>query len=89
MSYPPEINYDLDHLFWRPSLKVDGSNFVDWYQEIRGSLWVNKILYVIEEPLGDKPYTSASQEDKDAYRERRDTFITIQITMISCMDTKL
>ena len=88
MSYP-HVHYDLSHLYRHPSLRADGSNFKEWYQDLRNVLRLNKILYVIEEPLGDKPRASASQEEDDAYRVCRDTFITIQCTMTSCMAPEL
>ena len=88
MSYP-HGHYDLSHFFQRPLLRVDGSNFIDWYQDLRHVLRVNDILYIIKEPLGDKPGASASQEEDDASHARRDTFITIQCAMTSCMAPEL
>ena len=49
----PEVHIDHGSWFQQEELKVDGSNFVDWFQHFRGLLYVNNILYVIEEPLGD------------------------------------
>ena len=84
MSYP-HGHYDLSYFFQRSLLRADGSNFIDWYQDLRHVLRVNDILYVIKELLGDKPGAFASQEEDNAYHERRDMFITIQCTMTSCM----
>ena len=88
MSYPQD-HYDLSYFFQRPLLRDDGSNFINWYQDLRHVLRVNDILYVIKEPLGDKPGASASQEEDDAYRARQDTFITIQCTMTRSMTSEL
>ena len=88
MSYP-HGHYDLSHFFQCPLLRVDGSNFIDWYQDLRHVLRDNDILYVIKEPLGDKSGASASQEEDDAYCACWDTFITIQCTMTSCMAPEL
>jgi len=40
------------------------------------------LLYVIEEPLGDKPGDSASEDEDDEYRAHRDMDITVQRTIL-------
>jgi hypothetical protein len=41
------------------NLRNDGSNFVDWYLGPRSMLWVNGVLFVLEELLEDKRENSA------------------------------
>jgi hypothetical protein len=84
-----EVHIDYGSWFQRKELKVDGSDFIDWFQHFRGMLYVNNILYVIEEPLGDAPGPLASEEDRDEFRTRRDTYIEIQVTMCSGMVPEL
>ena len=44
---------------------------------------------MIEEPLGDAPGDSASQEDDDDYRDHRNTAIAVQCLMTRCMTPQL
>ena len=88
MSYP-FINFDFGPFLCGPELKTDGSNFIDWYQDLRNILEYNDLLYIIEEPLGDEPGDSASQEDDDHYHDRRDAAIAVQCLMTSCMMPQL
>jgi len=81
MSYP-NVYFDTGSFLRDEELKADGSNFIDWYQRLRGILYVNDLLYTIEEPLGDKPDDSASEEEDEEYRTRRDMDITVQCTML-------
>ena len=76
MPYP-EVYIDLGSFFQDEELKSDGSNFIDWYQCFRGLLYVNDVLYVIQEPLGDAPDESASEEEHNEFRARRDMYICI------------
>jgi len=69
-------------------LRADGSNFMDWYQRLKALLNMNNVLYVIQEPLGDKPEDSDSDSDDD-YRTRQDYYIIVQCTMLYTMEPEL
>ena len=88
MSYP---NLDIDYgSFLRDEeLKSDGSNFIDWYQRLRDILISNDLLYMIQEPLGDAPGDSASENDNGDYRDHRDISITVQCAMLYSMESEL
>ena len=87
MSYP-NVRIDFGSFLRDEELKTDGSNFIDWYQRLRGILISNDLLYVIQEPLGDEPGDSASEDDDD-YRNRRDISITVQCAMLYSMEYEL
>ena len=88
MGYP-FVEYDISHLYWQPLLKADGSNFMRWYEQIRGNLKKNNILYTLEEHLEDKAGPSASQEEDDKYRDRREAFIEVQSLLTHIMEPEL
>ena len=88
MSYP-HIYIDHGSFLCDEELKVDGSNFIDWYQRLRGILYVNDVLHVIQEPLGDAPDDSASEEEYEEYSTRRTLFIVVQCTMLYSMELEL
>ena len=72
-----------------PELKVDGSNFADWYQRLRDILTVNDLLFVIEEPLGIEPGDFVSMDEYEEFCDRRDTYIEVQCTMLYSMESDL
>ena len=84
MSFPKlKINYgSFPH---EEELKSDGSNFIDWYQCLRGVLLQNDLLYVIEEPLGDAPGDSVNVDDYDEYRDHHENCIAVQVMMLNSM----
>ena len=74
MSYP-NVYIDYGSFVRYEKLKIDGSNFVNWYQCLRDILTSNDMLYVIREPLGDELKNSASEDDNGDYHTRRDLSI--------------
>ena len=70
-------------------LKVDGSNFIDWYQHLISILISNDLPDVIREQLGDTPDNSVSEEDDDEYCTHRHLFMTVQYTILHFMKFKL
>ena len=87
MSYPNVYNYGT---FIRDvELKVDGSNFIDWYQHLISILISNDLLNVIREQLGDTPDNYANGEDGDEYCTHRHLFMTVQYTILHSMESEL
>ena len=54
---------DYDRLFMAEELCLDGSNFIEWYLLLCEVLHANDLLDVQEEPIGDKPNASATEEE--------------------------
>ena len=46
---------DYGSLFIAEELRLDGSNFVEWYLHLREVLHTNAELYVLDEPLEECP----------------------------------
>ena len=66
-------------------LCLDGSNFARWYQRLRDTLEVNNLLYMIEEPLADRPDFPANEDDYDDWRELQDVYIRVEWLMVTRM----
>ena len=54
---------DYGSLFVAEKLRLDGSNFVEWYLRLREVLHTNDELYVLDKPLEECPNISASYEE--------------------------
>ena len=52
---------DYGSLFVAEEPRLDGSNFVEWYLRLREVIHTNAELYVLDEPLEDKPDDSAQR----------------------------
>ena len=89
MPYPKEESLEFNHFINKESLQNDGSNFMEWYRNLKGVLYQNDISYVIEEFLGDNPGNFASAEAREEFRQRRDIFRSVQYTMFGCMNHEL
>ena len=87
MSYPNVYDYGL--FMCDVELKLDGSNFIDWYQHQIGILISNDLLKVIREVLGDAPDNSVSEEDDDEYRTHRYLFMTVRYAMLYSRESEL
>ena len=69
----------------KEKLKTDGSNFTTWFRTLRILLVPQKMIYVLEAPLGVEPAATASQDDKNVYQSRADDFSIVQSGMLYAM----
>jgi hypothetical protein len=76
---------DFGSLFAGENLKPDGSNFIEWYQRLRGILYQNNVLYTIEEPIGEEPGDDADEVEDDVFRVRWDYYLLVQIAIVNSM----
>ena len=82
-------NHDLYAFLGGETLKVDGSNFIDWYLRLRAMLKRRDALHVIQEHVGNPPGDSADEQEVDDFRDRRELFFLIKYTMIYSMAVEL
>ena len=54
---------DYSSMFLAEELRLDGSNFAEWYMRLREVLHTNDELYVLDEPLEECPDVSANYEE--------------------------
>ena len=81
-----------NHLSLRSVLekdKLSGTNFLDWYRNLRIVRRHEKKLYVIEEPLPELPASDATNADKNAYKKHQDDALDASYLMLATMNFKL
>src|SRR3954453_19403838 len=67
---PPAINFNA--FLEKEKLKNTGSNFTDWFRNLRIILNAGQKTYVLDAPLGDPPAADAPEEDKNVYLSRKE-----------------
>ena len=82
-------HHDLYAFLGGGTLKVNGSNFIDWYLRLRAMLKRRDALHVIQEHVGNPPGDSADEQEVDDFRDRRELFFLIRHTMIYSMALEL
>ena len=69
--------------------KLSGTNFLDWYRNLRIVLRHEKKLYVIDEPLPELPASDATNAEKDAYKKHQDDALDVGCLMLATMISDL
>ena len=80
---------DYGRLFLAEELRLDGSNFVEWYLLLRDVLHTNDLLHVLDELIGDKPDASASEEDHMECLEHQGTYLHVEWLMCTFINDGL
>ena len=70
-------------------LKVDGSNFVDWYLRLRTSLKRVNILFIIERHVGDPPDNNGDEQEMVDYYVRQQKYFVVKDVMEHSMSHEL
>ena len=61
----------------KDKLHESGTNFVDWYRNVRIVLKGCKKDYVLEATLGDSPDDNATEEAMNLFYQRSDDYISV------------
>src|ERR1044072_3703464 len=69
--------------------KQSGTNFLDWYRNLRIVLKQEKKLHVLEEPLPDFPVENAESSEKKAYKKLKDEALDVSCLMLASMNSEL
>src|SRR5579859_7639577 len=69
--------------------KLSGTNFIDWYRNLRIVLKQEKKEYVLEEPCPDEPGANASAADRKAYEKHYDDDVDVSCLMLATMSPEL
>ena len=80
---------DYGKLFVAEELRLDGSNFIEWYLRLREVLSNYDELYVLHETLGEKPKASASYNKRMAWLHRSKTHTKVNWLMSVFMNSDL
>src|SRR5579859_7196555 len=69
--------------------KLSGTNFIDWYRNLRIVLKQEKKEYVLEEPCPDEPEANASTADRKAYEKHCDDDVDVSCLILATMSSEL
>jgi len=83
----PNASFNLRSILDRE--KLSGTNFMDWYRNLRIVLKQEKKEYVLEEPYPDDPGANASEADRRAYEKHCDDSVDVSCLMLATMSLEL
>ena len=81
--------FPLAGILEKDKLHESGTNFVDWYRNVRIVLKGCKKDYVLEATLGDSPNENATEEAMNPFYQRSDDYIDVQCAMLPAMEPEL
>ena len=81
--------FPLAGLLEKEKLHESGTNFVDWYRNVRIVLKGAKKDYVLEATLGDPPADNATEDAFNVFQTRSDDYISVQCALLACMEPEL
>src|SRR3954471_11293482 len=82
-------NFNFNVFAEKKKLKNNGSNFTNWFHNLRIILAGGQKDYVLEKALGDSPAIDASADEKVVYQSRKDDYGVIKSTMLFAMESDL
>jgi hypothetical protein len=82
-------NFNFNAFAEKEKLKNNGSNFTNWFRNLRIILAGGQKAYVLEKALGDPPATDAPIDEKAIYQSRKDDYGVIKSTMLFAMESEL
>ena len=69
--------------------KFNGTNFLDWYRNLRIVLKQERKEYILDQPVLDEPAANAPKDQKDAYSKHLNDSIDVTYLILGCMDSNL
>ena len=69
--------------------KLTGTNFLDWFRNLRIVLKQERKLYVLDEPLPEEPADNAPRAENNAYEKHHNDFIDVACLMLATMSSEL
>lgn len=81
--------FPINAILEKEKLHESGTNFVDWYRNVRIVLKGVKKDYVLEASLGDPPADNATDEAVNLFQQRSDDYITVQCALLAAMEPEL
>src|SRR3954471_21381366 len=69
-------------------LKNNGSNFVDWFRNLRIVLNAGNLTYVLDAPLGNPPAADAIDEVKNVFLARKNPYSTVQCAIFYGLESE-
>ena len=69
--------------------KLNGTNFLDWYRNLRIVLRHERKEYILDQPIPEEPAANAPRAQKDAYNKHLNDSTDVTCVMLGCMDSEL
>src|SRR3954467_14153521 len=82
-------NFNFNVFAEKEKLKNNGSNFTNWFRNLRIILSGGQKDYVLENALGDAPAVDAPADEKAVYQSCKDDYGDIKSTMLFAMQSDL
>ena len=67
--------------------KLNGTNFLDWYKNLRIILKQERKEYIFDQPVLDEPAANAPKAQKDTYSKHLNDSIDVTCLILGCMDS--
>src|SRR3954463_6537103 len=83
----PTINFNA--FLEKENLKNNGSNFADWFRNLRIVLNAGQLTYVLDTPMGDPPAADATDEVKNVLLARKNQYSTVQCVILYGLESEL
>ena len=83
----PTINFNA--FLEKEKLKNNGSNFAEWFRNLRIVLTAGNLTYVLDAPLGDPPAADATDEVKNVYLARKNQYSIVQCAILYGLESEL
>src|SRR4051812_31180679 len=83
----PTINFNA--FLEKEKLKNNGSNFADWFRNLRIVLNAGSLTYALDAPLGEPPVANATDEVKNVFLARKNQYSTVQCAILYGLESKL
>src|SRR6266498_2448548 len=69
--------------------KLNGTNFIDWIQNLRIVLKQERKDYVLENSIPPEPAANSPREERDAYKKHSDDAVDVTCLMLATMNSEL
>ena len=69
--------------------KLNGTNFIDWFRNLRIVLKQEKKEYVLESPYPEEPSADATRAEKNAYEKHCNDTVDVHCLMLATMNSEL
>ena len=69
--------------------KLNGTNFLDWYRNLRIILRQERKEYILDQPILGEPTANAPRAQKDAYNNHFNDSVDVTCLMLGCMESEL
>src|SRR4051812_41742242 len=83
----PTINFNA--FLEKEKLKNSGSNFADWFCNLRIVLNAGNLTYVVDAPLCDPPAATATDEVKNVFLARKNRYSTVHCAILYGLESEL